>query len=219
MSEVKNHWLIHELCEGRPISLRALKPKGSQLHLFPRNLTFCPSEFQSSDALKSAFENEALSLNEAGYNIYTVMNPIRADFQGGTAVRDSDITHRKTILIDIDRIGDTSAPASDKEIDAAFDLARLIETNLRERGFPDPWRVHSGNGCHLYYQISTTPQSQLVTQTVEQFLRCLANQFNNQIVGVDTSVFNPSRITKVVGTVARKGIESQGRPHRVARLV
>jgi hypothetical protein len=31
-------------------------------------------------------------------------------------------------------------------------------------------------------------------------------------------VFNASRITKVVGTVARKGLESEDRPYRMARV-
>jgi len=56
-------------------------------------------------------------------------------------------------------------------------------------------------------------------KAVEQFLKALAVRFNNSVVGADTSVFNASRITKVIGTVARKGIASEGRPYRIARLV
>jgi hypothetical protein len=47
----------------------------------------------------------------------------------------------------------------------------------------------------------------------------LADKFDNNIVKVDTSVFNASRITKVVGTIARKGIESEGRPYRKACML
>ncbi len=217
--EIKNHWRVHELPEGRPISLRALKPSGSQLAIFPQNRTFHPSEFSCPEALKLAFENDALSLNKAGYNGYTVMNLIRPDIQGNVAVRDTDITHRTTILVDIDRVGDTSRPASDAEVDAAFDLSVRIGSHLAEQGFPDPWRVHSGNGCHLYYRMAATFESQSSSQAVERLLSELSMRFNNGIVGIDTVVFNASRITKVIGTVARKGNESEGRPYRIARLV
>jgi hypothetical protein len=219
MNEISNHWLVHQLQNDRPISIRAIKPKGSQLPLFAQNRTFHPSRFISAQALKDAFEAEAQSLSAAGYNIYTVMNQIRSDFFGSLAVKDADITHRTTLLVDIDRIGDTSHPATDAEIDAAFELAGKVESYLRGEGFPDPFWVHSGNGCHLYYRTPAIPQSALVTQTVELFLKGLANRFNNSVVSVDTSVFNASRITKVIGTYARKGVESEGRPYRIARLV
>ena len=217
--EIKNHWLVHAVRDDRPISLRAIKPKGSQLPLFPQNRTYHPSEYDSLENLKSVFERDALSLNQSGFNIYTPLNMIRSDFSGSAAVKDADITHRTTVLVDIDRIGDTSSPASDTEISAAFDLGRDIEEFLQEHGFPDPYWVHSGNGCHLYYKLPEILQSQLVAQTVERFLKGLADRFNNSVVGVDTSVFNASRITKVIGTVARKGMQSEGRPYRVARLV
>ena len=218
-SEIRHHWRVHELPEGAPISLRALKPQGSQLDLFPKNVTFHPTSYDSADALRLAFEERAIALNEAGYNVYTVMNQIRSDFHGHEAVKDADITDRTTLLVDIDRVGDTSFPASDAEIDAAFDLGRDIARSLRAEGFPDPLWVQSGNGCHLYYRLGPIPASDMVKQAVEQFLKALAVRFNNSVVGVDTSVFNASRITKVIGTVARKGIASEGRPYRIARLV
>lgn len=217
--EIKNHWSIHVPLNNRPISLRAIKPKGSRQDLFPLNRTYHPSDYDSLNALKSAFEVDALSLNNKGYNVYTVMNPIRSDFLGNGAVKDADITHRSIVLIDIDRSGDTNCPASDSEIEAAFDLAQKVAAYLKAEGFSDPYRVHSGNGCHLYYRVSETLQTATISQDVERFLKGLARQFNNSVVGIDTSVYNASRITKVIGTIARKGIESEGRPFRMARLV
>jgi hypothetical protein len=217
--EIKNHWLVHEPVAESPLSLRALEPAGSQLSLFPRNRTFHPSDFNSIEGLKQAFESEALALNEAGYNVYVVMNRIRSNFDRHEAVKDVDVTQRTTLLIDIDRIGDTSRPATDTEVDAAFQLADQIEDYLQGKGFPKPWRVHSGNGCHLYYRISPVPNSEEVKNNIERFLKVLAVKFNNGLVGVDTSVFNASRITKVIGTFARKGAESADRPYRMARLV
>ena len=50
-------------------------------------------------------------------------------------------------------------------------------------------------------------------------LKNLATEFDNDTVKIDTTVFNASRITKVVGTFARKGLESEGRPYRMARVI
>lgn len=217
--EIKNHWIVHPPRPDRPISLRALKPQGSELQLFTQNRTYHPSEYASFEDLKTAFERDAQKLNNAGYNVYTPLNMIRSDFHRQEAVKDADITNRTTLLIDIDRVGDTSCPATDAEIVAAFDLGHQIESYLVNEGFPAPTRVHSGNGCHLYYRIPSVPNSESVKNSIEQFLKGLATKFNNDIVGVDTSVFNASRITKVIGTLARKGVESEGRPYRIARMV
>ncbi len=216
--DIHNHWLIHPF-DGAPISLRALKPKGSRGNLYPQNITYVPATFPSSEALQLAFEADALRLNAEGYNVYVVMNRIKEDFAGREAVKDADITHRTMLLIDIDRVGDTSCPATDAEIEAAFALGETVSAHMTSLGFATPRWVHSGNGIHLYYGIEPEPENPAVSAEVSLLLKNLARQFNNEIVGIDTSVFNASRITKVVGTIARKGQESEGREFRVAKLL
>ena len=49
------------------------------------------------------------------------------------------------------------------------------------------------------------PNDEKSKALVEGALQELANKFNNGVVAVDTVVFNASRITKVPGTIARKG--------------
>lgn len=49
---------------------------------------------------------------------------------------------------------------------------------------------------------------------VKGVLEGLAKQFDNDRVKIDTKVFNPSRIVKLYGTVARKGDSISERPHR-----
>ena len=77
----------------------------------------------------------------------------------------------------------------------------------------------SGNGHHLYYKLSKTPNTPEAKNYIQQLLLKLANTFDNEIVKIDTVVYNASRITKVVGTIARKGLESEGRPYRMARVL
>jgi hypothetical protein len=74
----------------------------------------------------------------------------------------------------------------------------------------------SGNGYHLYYILGELPNDEKTKRLVEGALRGLAEKFDNSIVAVDTVVYNASRITKVPGTIARKGENTTERPHRMA---
>jgi hypothetical protein len=53
---------------------------------------------------------------------------------------------------------------------------------------------------------------------IQTTLLNLAHHFDNDKVKIDTVVFNASRITKVLGTIARKGLASEDRPYRMAVL-
>jgi hypothetical protein len=76
--------------------------------------------------------------------------------------------------------------------------------------------VMSGNGYHLYYGLSDLENSESAKEGVRATLHHLSRLFDNDIVGVDTTVFNASRVTKVPGTVMRKGVPADDRPYRVA---
>ena len=90
---------------------------------------------------------------------------------------------------------------------------------LEANEWPDPIRVMSGNGHHLYYVLPEVANDDGAKHYVQSLLKSLAAEFDNDTVKIDTTVFNASRITKVVGTVARKGLESEGRPYRMARVI
>jgi hypothetical protein len=86
---------------------------------------------------------------------------------------------------------------------------------MAARGWIEPVVVMSGNGYHLYY-ILDLPNDDASTALVTQTLNQLAAKFNNAVVGIDTTVYNASRITKVPGTIMRKGIATEDRPYRMA---
>ena len=215
--EIKKLWKIIATGSTSVLELRGLWPAG----ILPGNkaLTqlFRARDYLSVDACKSAFEAEALRLNSLGYNIYIVMNPINEFFQGNSA-GDADISHRDLLLIDIDRTEKKKEPATDDEVEAAKQVVDAIKEFMEERGWSDPIRVMSGNGHHLYYVLADVPNDEESKLRVQQLLLTLAQRFNTDIVKVDTVVFNASRITKVPGTIARKGLESEGRSYRMAVL-
>lgn len=212
--EIKNLWRIISTGPSSILELRAICPLRKKPPVIRH---FRVKDYPSVDACRDAFEVGALCLNADGYNCYVVMNPIRHDFQG-KAVTDADITYRDLLLIDIDRAVTAEAPANDAEVDVARELADKIRDHLGTRGFSEPIRTMSGNGHHLYYILSNIPNDDAATQAIEEFLKKLAATYNNGTVKIDTTVYNASRITKVIGTIARKGLATEDRPYRMARL-
>src|SRR2546423_716170 len=71
----------------------------------------------------------------------------------------------------------------------------------------------SGNGYHLLPLVDL-PNDDTSKELVKQLLTALGNRFNNGTVKIDAAVFNAARITKLYGTIARKGDSTEDRPHR-----
>ena len=213
--EIKKLWQIIVIGTTSILELRALWPAGPLLAKPPVTKHFRAKDFEAVELCKTAFEAEALRLNAIGYNIYIVMNPI-ADSFTANAVKDSDISYRDLLLVDIDRAEKILAPATDDEVEAARQVANAIKAFMEERGWSDPIRVMSGNGHHLYYLLKNMPNSEKSKLGIQNLLLNLAHRFDNDLVKVDTVVYNASRITKVPGTIARKGLASEGRPYRMA---
>lgn len=210
--EIKNLWRLLDVGDNSVIELRAI---GSQP---PITKIYRTSQFIDIQALKAAFERDAIKLNNDGYNIYTVMNPIKPDFAGG-AVKDIDVQCRKWLLVDIDKANSEKRPSTQTELDSAKELAQAIANELKPQGWGDPGLVvMSGNGYHLYYDLGQMPNTSETTQLVQAALSELANSFDTDTVKVDQVVYNASRITKVVGTVARKGSQTETTPYRIARI-
>lgn len=216
--EIRKMWDIFSINAHSVLELRALWPKGvtgSEKPPIVRH--FRGREHESVFELAQAFESTALKLNSIGYNIYIVMNPIRSSFVGA-AISDEDIQYRDLLLIDIDRAGHPKVPATDEEVDAAKLLAEKVQEFMKESGFSKPFKVMSGNGYHLYYLLieqdtDNNPESE---QMVQRTLKNLAKKFDNETVKIDTTVSNAGRITKVPGTIMRKGYQSETRPYRMA---
>jgi len=148
--EIRKMWNIFSINEHSVLELRALWPKHLKTFRRPLVKHFRGQDYGNVSDLAVAFESTALQLNEAGYNIYVVMNPIKTSFVGA-AISDEDIQYRDLLLIDIDRAGHSKEPATDQEVDAAKQLAEEVQKFMEGSGFTSPFKVMSGNGYHLYY--------------------------------------------------------------------
>jgi hypothetical protein len=160
--------------------------------------------------------------------IYVTLNPVNPALLARAANRlkvdarettaDADIVRRTTILIDIDPVRPSGISSTDAERDAALALRDTVRAFLTdENNWPEPLAVTmSGNGGGLLYRVDL-PNDSDATALVTGILAALAHLFNTAAATVDATTFNPSRITKIVGTVAAKGDNLPERPWRVAR--
>ena len=129
---------------------------------------------------------------------------------------DNEITAIKWILIDADPERATGVSSTDAEKAKALETIKRVYKYLRQEGFSDPVVCDSGNGYHLLYSVDMMVED---AEYTKKFLQAIDMLFSDADVKIDTAVFNPSRITKVYGTIARKGANTMERPHRVSGFV
>jgi hypothetical protein len=176
---------------------------------------------------------QALTKAVAGLNaqypgIYVTLNDINPDLLARSVNRlkpwakettgDRDITGRLWALIDCDPVRPAGLSSSQAEHETALERARDIAFALREEGFPEPVLADSGNGGHLLFAVAL-PNDDATTAMLENFLKALAKRFDDDRVKIDTAVGNAARITKLYGTMTRKGDSVPERPHRLSRIL
>lgn len=208
------------LDRGEVIELRALEvPRGGNGFRYTAS-----GYFDDADRLVE----EAVRLSQTAKGVYVTMNPVATDLLARACNRtrqmngrdsstgDTDIPRRKWFGIDLDPCRVSGVSSTDEEHEAARDKAREIWDALLDLGFPDPIYASSGNGGHLMYRVDLPADD---GGLLKRCLAALAFHFDDERVTVDQSVFNPSRIWKLYGTVVRKGDDTPDRPHRVARML
>jgi hypothetical protein len=135
---------------------------------------------------------------------------------------DSDIKGITTGYFDIDVVSlmrKKGHPASDEELDQTLDAARLL---CREDGLALCSTICcSGNGHYGLVPIVPIPvDNNEVALKFRTFCRQLADKVAGEVTGVKfDSVYNLSRVMRVIGTSNLKGQPIPGRPYRRAHFV
>jgi hypothetical protein len=212
-AEAKNNWALFQ-SDVPLLEIRSFNP-------FTRAVfskIFFRKEFHSMEEFCAAIETYAIHINLQGFNIYININPALPSFKG-KYLTDEDIDYRDLLFIDIDRAGTHKVPATDEELQAALDLGDDVSASLSAEGWGKPLKTCSGNGCHLYYILENFGNQQEEKELIRQALNVLAKEFDTTTTKIDPIVYNASRITKFLGTIARKGDETAMRPYRMARLL
>ena len=180
--------------------------------------------FTDADTLISELEK----LNCADANVFFTLNFVKSGCYSRiqhdrfikyckNTTSDKDIEAYQYLLIDLDPIRPAGISSSKTELMFAKEKAKEVYEYLKEQGFKEPVKALSGNGVHLLYRIylNNTPEN---TDLVKSVLESLARSFNDVNVNIDTTVYNPSRICKLYGTLAVKGADTPDRPHRFASI-
>lgn len=216
----------------RPIAdwLRMLVPSGTNVEM--RTIGVSRHGHKGVHAESSHYVQEgdqmerlakaALSINCRSEGIYWTLNPLLpGPALEGRAATDADVHSRRWLLIDCDpervvSYGSKKVSATDDEKQLAWMTAIQVKNALLERGWPEPILADSGNGYHLLYRVNLPADD---GGLVKRVLHGIAAEFNCEPVKIDTSVFNPSRICKLYGSVSRKGPNTVERPHRASSII
>lgn len=157
--------------------------------------------------------------------IYVTANPVQpaliarnhSKFEYGShnTTTDAEITRRRWFLIDLDPVRPVGISSTEGELKAAMDRATDIREWLSSIGWPEPFEATSGNGAHLMYRVDE-PNDDEARADFEFATKMLAAIWSDDVISVDTTMWNAARVWKVYGTIAAKGSDTPDRPHRVA---
>jgi len=173
--------------------------------------------------------NLAVQIEAEG--IYTTLNPCTDGLLARANQRlkanvdrtaDSHIERIRNLLIDIDPLRPTGISSTDQEHENALRIAQCVKAHLTTEGWPEPLVGDSGNGAHLIYPLDL-PNNEETKNLLKSALKALALEHQEPLgslnLEIDQVVFNPARLTKLYGTMVRKGENTQDRPHRLARII
>ncbi len=181
---------IHQILSNGNVELRCIDPSGN----------IWASVYDDYDFLAQAIR----LAHSKRCQIYHTLNPVTNSATNGKlrpyvkTAKDNEIDCYKNILIDIDP-PKTDAGATDEGVQDAFQQATDVLDFLKtDAGFSHPTTGFSGNGFHLIYNTYIPVDAK---EHVKNLLQSLSARFDM----IDTRVFNPSRITRCLGTINRKG--------------
>ena len=161
-------------------------------------------------------------------SVYATLNPVNPALLARSRNRlsefarhttsDADILDRRWLPIDLDPLRPAGISATAVQHQLALERAQQVRQWLKDRSWPDPIVADSGNGAHLLCRIDL-PNDDESKNLIGQCLKALDFRYSDDLVKIDCSTFNASRIWKVYGTMACKGDSTPDRPHRLAKLL
>jgi hypothetical protein len=155
----------------------------------------------------------------SGIGIYFRINPVPAALR--RPAKDADVLRRRWLYVDVDPVKPDEFKdrcATDAEKAAAGEVCDAVNAHMLGLGWPAPVIVDSGNGYALLWR-ADLENDETARAACRRLLGTLAKQFSGPGGTIDKSVHNASRLVKLPGTWARKGPQSDDRPHRVCRIV
>lgn len=193
----------------------------------PRFWTTQHMYLQLPDDLETGVSEIAAIRGEDAGAVYMVGNPVnpallgrgRASFYAAkSTASDADVTRRRLLYVDIDPLRPSAVNATAGETAAAMErTGQAVAWLSSELGFPDPlFHGTSGSGGMLLYRIDL-PNDPDTTEQIAGCLQALSDVLSDDVVKIDTGVYNAARIFRVPGTINAKSNTPQ--PDRPWTLV
>ena len=204
--------------EGQLFEVRLIPP--SKNYKTPTYNAYFDDVEKMIDSIKN-FQDDS-------YNVYFSLNNVKEGcnsrnqynkfMAGESTISDNDIEGYDYLFVDIDPDRPKGISSSDEELQKAKNIANNVYYFMDNLGFSKPIRAYSGNGVHLLYKVFMGNNKENAN-LMKECLITLDTLFSTEECHIDIVNFNPSRICKLYGTVARKGRHTEERPHRIARIV
>ena len=185
--------------------------------------------FSADDAGADALEREISRLNLEQYTVYQVLNPLSGEYVDGKrcdtliphargTAKDADIQRLHYIMTDFDPVRPAQTSSTEAEKKAAMDRLLLFLAEMKAEGMLPAAVTDSGNGYNAYFSIDlpNTPQN---VQLIKNYNTICHNKYSDSTVDFDRTVTNPSRLAKLPGTWAYKGLNTPERPYRQSKIL
>lgn len=209
-------------------AVNTMKPDGQlfECRLIYNSKKMYSGYFRSAESLWNAFGaiddysdcNIYITLNALNEQCYTRSQRERFVRNADATTSDNDVIGYDWFMIDLDPKRPTKTSSTDEQIEAARILCGRIMKFLENTGFEKPIIGFSGNGYHLLYKVHMANNADN-KKLLELSLKTLNMLFADDAIDVDMKNFNPSRVCKLYGTRAQKGVDSQIAPHRMSCIL
>ena len=209
-------------------AIQVMKPDGQlfEVRLIYNSKSMYSGYFRSAESLWKAFDSIQ---DYANCNIYITLNTLNDQCWNRTqrdkfirnaesTTSDGDVIGYDWLMIDLDPRRPTKTSSSNEQTEKARMVCGKIGGFLQNIGFEKPVIGFSGNGYHLLYKIRLANNDEN-KKLLEKCLKTLNMLFADEEIDVDMKNFNPSRVCKLYGTRAQKGINSDAAPHRMSRIL
>ena len=139
----------------------------------------------------------------------------RLELNAKDTTSDHDIRAFTVFPIDHDPKRPAGISASESELESAKSEIKAVCDYLIDSGIPESAmaKAMSGNGWHLLVYLDEFENTEANAVRFKGIGDLIAERFN-----LDQTIYNPSRIWKLYGTISRKGDDTEERPHREATI-
>lgn len=225
----------HEVAyQGKKITKCFLEEKGERAQGFSIGLASSTKEAVQIIANHFNVDNQPL------HNCFIVTNTVSDDFNlslkkgkiGSNWFSDmaffltkaTDIVAINSIIIDIDRAETNKNDrgeklcASDKELETLDTGRKEILAFLETFGIKPAYQICSGNGYQMGIFFDPQLDTTIAKKTIENILKGMKQKFIASGIAVDTTLSDPSRVSRICGMLNKKYDRAEQHPDRVHRF-